>query len=262
MTCDPGRRAYMKHRALMRERGVWEPRTDAGPVRAHVQRLREHGLGLAVIAKLSGVTVRSLAFLMYGEPAAGKRPAVTMSTVSARRVLEFWPTLEQMPDMVSVDATGTRRRLQALATVGWSMRALALRCGKLADEFARVLGRERVFAATARLVRDLYDELWDQAPPETCKGERISARKARAGAVRGGWAPPMAWDDDSIDNPDAAPNLGGHTLRDQALFEDSEELVNGQGYTVERAAERLGVRPGYLRKVRSEARWHPAEVAS
>lgn len=54
MTCDPGRRAYMKRRALMRERGVWEPRTDAGPVRAHVQRLREHGLGLAVIAKLSG----------------------------------------------------------------------------------------------------------------------------------------------------------------------------------------------------------------
>lgn len=49
--------------------------------------------------------------------------------------------------------------------------------------------------------------------------------------------------------------------RHQTLFEDSEELVK-QGCTVQEAAERLGVRPGYLRRIRSEVQRQPAEVAS
>lgn len=48
--------------------------------------------------------------------------------------------------------------------------------------------------------------------------------------------------------------------RHQTLFEDSEELVK-QGCTVQEAAERLGVRPGYLRRIRSEVQRQPAEVA-
>ncbi|MGW4422583.1 WhiB family transcriptional regulator [Streptosporangium sp. NPDC004631] len=65
---------------------------------------------------------------------------------------------------------------------------------------------------------------------------------------------------DNRQAPDQTPDATD--TRHRALFEDSEELVNGQGYTVERAAERLGVKPGYLRKVRSEAQRQPAEVAS
>jgi hypothetical protein len=189
----------MKYRALMRERGLWKPRVEAEPVRVHVRELREYGLSLAVIADLAGVTLRSLVYLMYGEPAAGKAPAVMMSAANASKLLAFWPTLEQMPDMVAVDAAGTKRRLQALATLGWSARALALRCGKSENEFTRILSRQRILAVTARSVRDLYDELWNQPAPTASTGERISASRARAMAARNRWLPPQAWDDDLLD---------------------------------------------------------------
>ncbi|MFI6510061.1 hypothetical protein ACIBCT_20850 [Streptosporangium sp. NPDC050855] len=197
------RRAYMKHRALMRERGLWKPHVEAEPARAHVRELREYGLSLAVIADLAGVTLRSLMYLMYGEPAAGKAPAVMMSAANASKLLEFWPTLEQMPDMVAVDAAGTKRRLQALIALGWSARALALRCGKPENEFIRVLGRQRILAVTARLVRDLYDELWNQPAPTASTGERISASHAHAMATRNRWPRPQDWDDELLDLTDA-----------------------------------------------------------
>lgn len=47
--------------------------------------------------------------------------------------------------------------------------------------------------------------------------------------------------------------------RHQTLFEDSEELVK-QGCTVQEAAERLGVKPGYLRRIRSEVQRQLAGV--
>lgn len=54
--------------------------------------------------------------------------------------------------------------------------------------------------------------------------------------------------------------LAATDTRHQTLFEDSEELVK-QGCTVQEAAERLGVRPGYLRRIRSEVQRQPAGVS-
>lgn len=204
MTVAPSRRAYMKHRALMRERGLWKPRTDAEPVRAHVVQLRQAGLSLAVIAELADVTIRSVVYLIYGEPSAGKAPSSTMPTEKARKLLAVKPTLDRMRDTVAVDASGTKRRIQALAALGWSARALALRCGRSQNEFTRILNQDRrVLASTARLVRDLYDELWDQPAPTGSLGERISASRALTMAARNGWPRPQAWDDDLLDLTDA-----------------------------------------------------------
>ncbi|MEV4181665.1 hypothetical protein AB0J28_09480 [Streptosporangium canum] len=82
---------------------------------------------------------------------------------------------------------------------------------------------------------------------------------ARKRAMAAGWVPLGAWED--IDDPAAVPVLGERTPRDEALFEDSAELV-AQGYTVEQAAERLGVKAGYLRRIRSETQRKLAAVAS
>jgi hypothetical protein len=106
-----------------------------------------------------------------------------------------------------VDATGTRRRLQALVVAGWSERALA-DAAWLPPTRLRLIAsgaRPEVTAATARRVVRLYNELWDQAPAQRTRGERISAAMARAFAAAHGWAPAMAWDDETIDDPRARP---------------------------------------------------------
>lgn len=41
--------------------------------------------------------------------------------------------------------------------------------GTLQQNFASVLTRERVTAATARAVAALYDELWDEPPDESTR---------------------------------------------------------------------------------------------
>jgi DNA-binding NarL/FixJ family response regulator len=54
----------------------------------------------------------------------------------------------------------------------------------------------------------LYDRLWDVAPPLETADQRRSAAKSRNRAARYGWAVPLAWDDDTIDCPDAKPDHG------------------------------------------------------
>ena len=54
-----------------------------------------------------------------------------------------------------------------------------------------------VAPATARAVEDLYDRAW--------QGPRRPSTASRRRAVTAGWAPPLAWDDDTIDDPAASP---------------------------------------------------------
>ncbi len=106
----------------------------------------------------------------------------------------------------TVDALGVRRRLQALAYMGWPSRLVAEAVGTrdshirmLADSATcRVDVRDRVFAA--------YELLWDKEPPG---GRRAyTANMAR----RKGWAGPLHWDD--IDDPEETPTV--RTVRNEA----------------------------------------------
>ena len=110
-----------------------------------------------------------------------------------------------------VDAAGTRRRLQALTFNGWSLTALAGRYGCTLKAVRKMLAYERVSVATAAAVRALYDELWDEPPPEGTPFERRAATMARRYARERGWVPPLAWDDDEIDDPAAVPVPGWDT---------------------------------------------------
>jgi DNA-binding CsgD family transcriptional regulator len=106
--------------------------------------------------------------------------------------------------------TGTARRLQALAVVGWSNHELARRL----DSTPFVVwkwqhgGHEWIKPESANRVAALYDDIWDTEP------DGRYGRKIRNIAARHGWHPPMAWDDDDIDNPDALP----------FMLEDSDDL--------------------------------------
>src|SRR6476661_2322646 len=75
--------------------------------------------------------------------------------------------------------TGTHRRLQALVVTGWSQAKLGGRLGMTPANFAAMMRRDQVTAATERAARAVYDQLWNRPPPETGQREKIAAARAR-----------------------------------------------------------------------------------
>jgi len=214
-----------------------------------------HGIGAARVAALAGVPHSSVGRLLYGRPAHNESPSRRIRTPTATRLLAVRYSQAALAPGATMDATGTRRRLQALVAIGWSGRALAGRLGIEPAHLSRILrGRRAVSAGTARGVRALYDELWDQPPPQDTRGERISVAKARAHAARQGWPPPLAWDDDDIDDPGASPQPWQRPTQHPGsdLAAEAGELA-AWGYTRTQAAERIGVSRTTLDKAISRA---------
>jgi hypothetical protein len=102
-------------------------------------------------------------------------------------------------DAAYVDPTGTRRRLRALGAIGYPLRSLGVEIGWTSNLGRLIWGNQRVHRSTAQLVKDAYERLSGTPGP---------SQRARKAAKRAGYAPPLAWDDDTIDDPDATPNFG------------------------------------------------------
>jgi DNA-binding XRE family transcriptional regulator len=101
-----------------------------------------------------------------------------------------------------VDATGTARRLQALAALGWSMGEVAVWLGVSRQRASQlsVMASPFIQRARAEDVARLYDRLSTRIPPPTPLRDH-----QRSQAARKHWALPMQWDEDTIDNPAAKP---------------------------------------------------------
>lgn len=256
--CEPCRQAdreYARRRYRLKAYGRWQPFTDATPVREHVRQLMACGIGAARVAALAQVPRSSVGHLLYGDPARGEAPSRRIRTATAKRLLAVRFSEAYLAPGTAIEAAGTRRRLQALMATGWSGRSLAKQLAMEPGHLHRILGgRPAVTAATARRVRELYDRMWDQPPPEATRGERISAVKTRAHAARRGWPPPLAWDDDTIDDPDARPQPWQRPTRRRSddLVADAAEL-GGLGYTRAQMAQRLGISRDALDKAISRA---------
>ena len=202
--CRKEHREAEKNRIRQIAYGRWNPWVDAEPVRAHVRMLAAYGMGLKRVQKLTGLSNSTLSKLMYG--IEGRPPTRRVRTQTAEKILALQPRLEDLFPSALVDATGTRRRIQALAAAGWTLNRIALQLGWSRWKVTGVLHRyERVTAASALQVRELYDRLWDQPCPARNAQERDGIRRAVAHARRMGWAPPMAWDDNDLDDPRARP---------------------------------------------------------
>ena len=229
----------------------------ADPARAHVRALAEAGIGWKRAAELAGISTGAMSKLLYGGP-GNRPPTQRVRPETAAAILAVKPEQEALAPAALTDATGTHRRVQALAAAGWSQSKIGQRLGMSPANFATMMRRQQVTAATAAAARAVYDELWKQPPPETGHREKIAAARARNHARAAGWAPPLAWDDDVIDLPDGKPAEGwqrsSRTTRAAAeLAEDAAELA-AQGYTPEHSAGRLGVSRAALDKAVSRAR--------
>jgi len=101
-----------------------------------------------------------------------------------------------------VDATGTRRRLEALAALGWSATQIGWHLHRpyassrsLVSSW-RHRSRRVIDARTAAQVAEVYEQL---------RHRRGTSGKVRVHALKAGCLPPDAWDGLDIDDPTADP---------------------------------------------------------
>jgi hypothetical protein len=191
-------------RTATRERiyGRWHPYVDASPVREHIAALRAAGIGVERIAHLAGLSVshiHELAEHNHGHSRGTQR----VRPGTASRVLAIGIDDVNRAPHSRVDATGTRRRLQALQAVGWPVELLAAQLGRRPTSLHRSMTGESVTARTAHDVVTLYERLWNTRPPRATQGQRAGADAAQDHAAARGWLPPLAWDD--IDTDPTAP---------------------------------------------------------
>lgn len=205
---------------------------DATPARDHLKLLIRRGISLRRISELTGLAYRGdLLNIQAGAPRIQRSAAERILAIHPDPVLYAHPNRP-------LDATGTRRRLQALVRIGYTQTYLAGRLGiQIHNIHPLMHGETMVNARTARRVRAIYDELW--ATPQTGP----DATRATNLAIKHGWVSPLAWDDEDIDRPKASPR-GGPTSR-RALtrawthIDDVEHLIRA-GVSVPEVVRRCG----------------------
>ena len=204
--CDECREVRAEqHRAYRRKirNGHIQEYVDAGPIAHHIRLLVRDRWEYADIAKVSGVS----------EPTIGRvRRGVTkrVETETADAILG---TLPRMRDRANpnrmVNAVGVRRRIRALAAVGWTIREIARRVGKTPSQMWWYERQDMVTVATHRTVSAVYDEMWNETPPQGTTEQVRIYKRSRTHAATRGWHGPLAWDDETIDDPMAIPDIDG-----------------------------------------------------
>jgi hypothetical protein len=160
---------------------------DPARARAHVDALRALGWTWQQIAEAAGVA----GAVPHGlHQCRHKR----LRHRSEQALLSV--PLEPAQSHRGTDAAGTRRRVQALAWMGWPASEVAARAGTTAATLLTEIYRGRLSVRLAGQVRAVYEDL---------SGKRGPSVHAAAKARQFGYAPPAAWDDELIDDPRARP---------------------------------------------------------
>jgi len=194
--CDPCRTETNRLAKLYRCGKITTTRRDTAWAR--LSKWHHTGYSAGLVASMTGIGERGLHAIWK---ALNEDRTVRIYNRTVEAVLAADEPVDGAGLML---ATGASRRLRALAVNGWSLDELKARCGESAIEKVRGGTVHRTHPSVVAKVRDLYDELWDVPGPSNLTRKRALAQ---------GWAPAAAWDDDSIDDPDAVPDLGAEVTR-------------------------------------------------
>lgn len=223
---------------------------DAAPVRAHVNALQAAGLSERNIVALAGVSRGQLATLIRGRTDKGRPPSKRVSRSAHDRLMAVpvpHAAFVAARGSSRVDSTGTVRRLQALVAAGWPQEDLAERLGMAASNFGNLVrgARDQCTASRAKDVAALFAELQLLSGPSD---------RARQRAQKRGWALPLEWDEDTIDDPDAEPVRAAWTPA-SAREERREQVaeLTTRGHSAEEIADLLGVDARTIQRDRAVA---------
>ncbi|MGV1009109.1 MAG: DUF1173 family protein [Dermatophilaceae bacterium] len=182
--------AYQRDRAEGRMRYA-----DAGPTRARLARLLQAHVPVRALARVTGLSDAGVRAILYGSRAHVQRAtAARVAGLSLQRVYSAQATGH-------VPRVGAVRRVQALLAMGWSHPELAAAGAANTPRLLTGDG-DLVTVQRWRQVRDVYERLGMTPGPSP---------QTRGWAKALGYAPPLAWDEASIDDPAARPQGEANT---------------------------------------------------
>ena len=231
--CQDAARAWWRDYYQIRKR--YNGRPEVVPVDralAHVNQLRAAGVSDRAVtraARLGEHTLRDLPRRTHG----------ILSTTEAR-ILAVRPAGHHQ---YLVPALGSTRRLRALGALGWTLAGIAAHTALSKKTLSLLMaGAQRyVTREGAEQITRTYDQLCMRRGPS--ERSRIMARDK-------GWAPPLAWDEGTMDDPTATPDPNPIPDPDER---PGAELNRAQfmelrdfGQLPEQAAARVGVTLGAI----------------
>ena len=207
-SCRDALATYARDVRKQKAYGRWDARArhDVAPVAEHIAQLKAFGYSYEQIAHAAGVNSHSVYLVAHD------RLKFVHGRV-AHAILAVEPSLRDLGPGTLIDARGARRRLQALACMGWAMSTVAHRSGLAHSTVVGASTSEQVTLRTHDAIATVFEELWCTPAPNASMYERRSATVARARAARAGWLPPAAWDD--IDQDDEPPTVA--PVKDAAI---------------------------------------------
>lgn len=224
---------------------------DAGPVREHVLKLGEFGIGYKRVAHLAGFkSPTPVRTIIWGRQDPGQRFGEMQKRVkreTAEKILAIQPDVANLAPGQKYPAVGARRRLQALVLSGWSMSKLANRLCINPANFSTLMRRDMMLVSTWVTIRDLFEELWDREPPHAEWRDKIAFSRAKGYAARRGWLPALAWDDIDTDPEPPAVDVDEQT-KGERILEDVEWLLDA-GESIEQVCAAMERKPAAIAKL-------------
>ncbi len=234
-----GTRVHRRRLERLAALGVDTLRTDVTEARTAITEWVALGFTCVSIARAVGFSKGSVEQICRGEWETADRVFVDrILDVSVRSLIDA------TPDHGLVPKIGTTRRLHALARMGWAPRAL----GGYPLENIFYRPALTISARWHRQVVALYDDHAMRHGP--------ALKLARAGERRG-WPPPLAWDEDVIDDPRAEPAAETPFQDHRAVFLENVQELRSHLLSAEQVCRRLGVTVGQT-EIRLR-RWFPEQ---
>ena len=191
--------------AYRRDRDAGRPRyVDAAPVRVRLQRLVDAHVPVRALGRVTGLSATTVRKILDGD-----QPRVQRAT--AARVARLSPgDVYANQSTGHVPRVGAARRVQALLAMGWPHHALG--AAGIVNS-AQIIGAsgDLITVQRWRQVRDVYDRLSMTPGPSP---------ETRGWAAKLGYAPPLAWDEEGIDDPTVMPGHDATTTGRQGCVVD------------------------------------------
>lgn len=182
--CRTADRNYRKQADLRRHRGI-SGHIPGPTVAAHIRTLTDSGRQVRDIAAASGVSERAIGYILHGQRNVTRPRALALLAV---RPLDETPR---------IDPTGTIRRIQALAVIGWPIAWTAEKAGYTPSYLFNIIAGR--VPTIPRDVAQRFTSIYRQY-----SSRRGPSKYARNSAIGNGWHGPLAWD--NIDNPSEQPD--------------------------------------------------------
>jgi hypothetical protein len=230
--CRTNHSAVARERRKLQAYGRYETVfVDAAPVREHLLQLNAQGWGAMTIAERAGTPRTVTRQLLYGRSPSEQKDGAypkpkylqRVRRETAEKLLKLHYNPAESPNGVLVDSTGVKRRIQALAVAGFSLRWQSQQLGWIVGNYSSLLKQDFVDAKTYKMVRDLYEKYEMRKPEPTNRWEVGGATRSIKQAKAKGWLPAAAWDD--IDTDETPTNTKSEFIVDVVVL---SELMDGR----------------------------------